>query len=115
MANNENLLKGKATQFKSGENAARSGRNGGIASGVAKREKKLIKETLEKRLKVADLNELADNLIERAKMDNKAFELLRDTLGQKPKETIKLENDDQSIKEMEAYFDSVSDIGTDKE
>lgn len=115
MANNENLLKGKATQFKSGENAARSGRNGGIASGVAKREKKLIKETLEKRLKVSDLNELADNLIERAKMDNKAFELLRDTLGQKPKETIKLENDDQSIKEMEAYFDSAGYNEADKE
>ena len=115
MANNENLLKGKDTQFKSGEKAARSGRNGGIASGVAKREKKLIKETLEKRLKVADLNELADNLIERAKMDNKAFELLRDTLGQKPKETIRLENDDQSIKEMEAYFDSAGYNEADKE
>lgn len=37
--NNENLKKGKATQFKSGEQAVKNGRKGGIASGKAKREK----------------------------------------------------------------------------
>lgn len=45
--NDENLLKGKATQFKSGENAARNGRKGGIASGKAKREKARIRKRLE--------------------------------------------------------------------
>lgn len=40
MANEQNLQKGKSTQFKSGENAARNGRKGGIASGKAKRAKK---------------------------------------------------------------------------
>ena len=39
MPNPENLKKGKATQFKSGEKAVENGRKGGIASGVAKREK----------------------------------------------------------------------------
>ncbi len=46
MANEENLKKGKATQFKSGEEAAKCGRKGGIASGIAKREKKTIQQIL---------------------------------------------------------------------
>ena len=41
--------------------------------------------------------------------------ILRDTASEKPKETIKLENDDQSIREMEAYFDSAGYTEADKE
>ena len=44
MANEKNLEKGKATQFRSGEEAARNGQNGGIASGAARRRKKSLKE-----------------------------------------------------------------------
>lgn len=44
--NNENLKKGAKTQFKSGEEAARNGRKGGIKSGESKRRKKQLKETL---------------------------------------------------------------------
>ena len=40
----ENLKKGKATQFKSGEKAVESGRKGGINSGKSKRLKKTIAE-----------------------------------------------------------------------
>lgn len=40
----ENLKKGKATQFKSGQEAAESGRKGGIASGKSKRKKKALAE-----------------------------------------------------------------------
>lgn len=36
----------EATQFKSGANAVENGRKGGIASGIAKREKKTMIETL---------------------------------------------------------------------
>lgn len=46
MANEKNLKKGKATQFKSGEEAARNGKKGGKASGKAKREKKTIQNIL---------------------------------------------------------------------
>lgn len=42
--NEENLKKGKATQFKSGEDAARKGQKGGIASGESKRAKKTMRE-----------------------------------------------------------------------
>ena len=39
---NENLKKGKATQFKAGEEQAKIARQGGIASGIAKRKKKTL-------------------------------------------------------------------------
>ena len=44
---NENLKKGKDTQFRNGEEAAKNGRKGGKASGVARREKKTMAETLQ--------------------------------------------------------------------
>lgn len=44
MANEKNLENGKATQFRSGEEAARNGQIGGIASGAARRRKKSLKE-----------------------------------------------------------------------
>ena len=37
-----------------------------------------------------DFNTMIDNLIERAKENDKSFEVLRDTMGQKPKEDINL-------------------------
>lgn len=46
MANENNLKKGKATQFKSGEEAVRNGRKGGIASGESKRGRKTIQNLL---------------------------------------------------------------------
>lgn len=45
--NEKNLEKGKSTQFRSGDEAAKSGKKGGVASGVARREKKALKTTLE--------------------------------------------------------------------
>ena len=39
---NENLKKGKATQFKTGEKQVEIARQGGIASGIAKRKKKTL-------------------------------------------------------------------------
>lgn len=44
MANDENLKKGVATQFKSGEDAARNGAKGGVASGAARRRKRRLQE-----------------------------------------------------------------------
>ncbi len=44
MANEKNLKKGKATQFKSGEEAARNGKKGGVASGKSKRLQKTYRE-----------------------------------------------------------------------
>lgn len=44
MANEQNLENGKATQFRSGEEAARNGQIGGRASGAARRRKKSLRE-----------------------------------------------------------------------
>lgn len=44
MANAKNLEKGKKTQFRSGEEAAKKGQLGGIASGAARRQKKDLRD-----------------------------------------------------------------------
>ena len=44
MANEQNLENGKATQFRSGEEAARNGQLGGIASGAARRRKRSLRD-----------------------------------------------------------------------
>ena len=113
MANEKNLEKGKATQFKSGENAANNGKKGGIASGKKKRH---IKE-----LKAACLALIEDKHIQNgeeltgaeilaltafkkaAKGDWKAWELIRDTSGQKPVDKAVVSNiDTKIIREVEA-------------
>lgn len=47
MANEENLKKGKKTQFRSGEEAEKNGKKGGVASGKSRRRKKCLRETAE--------------------------------------------------------------------
>ena len=44
MANEQNLIKGVATQFRSGEEAAAAGAKGGVASGAARRRKRSLRE-----------------------------------------------------------------------
>ena len=56
MANMDNLLKGKATQFKTGDKQAIIAQEGGIASGIAKRARKTIKENLEDAIEILTQN-----------------------------------------------------------
>ena len=90
MANEENLKRGKATQFKSGEEAARNGKMGGEASAKARAERKTLKEELLLLLSEGDTQKkVSAALIKKAKSGNvKAFEVLRDTIGEKPMEKI---------------------------
>lgn len=64
--NDENLKKGKATQFKSGEQQAKIARKGGLASARSRKRKKsmtdLIKEFAER--KVSDTGKFRDKLNE---------------------------------------------------
>lgn len=110
MANEENL---KPPRTKS--EARTRGRNGGIASGKARREKKLFKETLEalltmpmnpgKDVSVEDIKNFAEikgkNIsvqeaiiiaqVQKAmKGDTRAAEYLRDTIGQKPSDVVEV-------------------------
>ena len=57
------------------------------------KENKLIKDRILERMGEKDWDVMIDNLIARAQEDTKSFETLRDTLGQKPKETLAVENE----------------------
>ena len=123
MANN--LKNTEATQFQSGSEAAEAGQRGGIASGEARRRKRDIRLALEALLE-KDITDKKGNVmttteaialkqIEKAlKGDTKAFEVVRDTVGQKPTDRIDLTVNDDSAKEMDEYFARHSK-GTDKE
>ena len=52
------------------------------------KEKKLIRQVIEERLGGADLEEIVDNLIDRAKHDSRDFEVLQSAIGQKPVEKV---------------------------
>ena len=110
----DNLKKGEATRFKSGEKAVKSGRKGGKASGVAKRKKKLLKECLDELLEKEWENRQGEKhsgseaisiaLFKKALAgDIKAYEVVRDTAGQKPVDKIMMaEVDQNTIDEVEA-------------
>lgn len=57
---------------------------GGKKSGEARREKKIIKEEILKRMSEKDWEEMMTNMIQRAKGTDKGFEVFRDSIGQKP-------------------------------
>ena len=81
----------EATQFQTGSKQVEIARQGGIASGKARREKRLFREAIEARLG-AELQDIVDAMILQAKDGNvQATTFLRDTIGEKP--TDKLEAD----------------------
>lgn len=98
MANEQNL------RVPTSKEARENGRKGGLASGQARKEKRLIQEALQNALKGKyDLDEknqqiggydaLAITIIKEALSGNvKAFVAIRDSIGEKPKETVELEN-----------------------
>ena len=120
MANEQNLLRGNpATQFKSGRDAVENGRKGGIASGEAKRRERTLKETLEKLLSLSIKDEATREYIRQLgfndeELDNmtainvamyqealkgnvKAYELIRDTFGEKPTDKVAIEEAPQIV------------------
>ena len=88
MANSSNLI-----PCKSGEEARERGRNGGIKSGIAKRARKTLKEELLLLLSSGNTQEkISLALIQEALNGNvKAFESIRDTIGEKPRENQDIE------------------------
>lgn len=69
MANDENLKKGKRTRFKSGEEAAKYGRKGGVASGESRRRKKAMKERLQEALDLSVTNPNVKKMMQVVGMD----------------------------------------------
>ena len=79
--------------FQSEEEAREKGRRGGIASGESKRKRKALREEL---LALLQSNNAQDmmcaKLIDQAKNGSiKAFEVIRDTIGEKPVEKHQIE------------------------
>lgn len=102
MANEQNLKR------PSSKEARELGSKGGIASGVARREKRTLRQLLEIALKDVDAATGLDNatamtvaVLERAKGgDVKAFETIRDTIGEKPVDKIEMTKIEQDIMDM---------------
>lgn len=91
MANTKNLKRGNPdTQFRTGREQVEIARKGGIKSGEVRRENKLIKDRILERMGESDWDTMIDKLIERATEDTKSFEVLRDTIGQKPKDQMEV-------------------------
>jgi hypothetical protein len=120
--NNENLKKGKATQFKSGDEAVRNGRKGGLQLGENNRKRKLFKDyilsefdkptefngcviTVKEASAIRLVNMLLDEKIS-SRVFLKAFEFCRDTIGERPSEKVEFNTIDreQSLKELQEIF-----------
>lgn len=84
------------------------GRMGGIASGEARRRRKTLKDELIILLEQGDTQKnISLALIMEALDGNnkmKAFEVIRDTIGEKPKEAIEITNIDEATKEVDEYL-----------
>ena len=89
------------------EEARINGSKGGKKSVEVRRQKKLLKELLEEALEEETKTgnvavDITTALVKRAKDGNiKAYEVIRDTLGQKPVESVKIENP-QATKVLES-------------
>ena len=121
---NEQNLKYIAPGELSKEEAAERGRKGGINSVKSRRRKKLLRECLEElldteqevkingvTLKKTNAELLSVTLMKKAlKGDVKAFEVLRDTAGEKPIDKVMVADVDQSvIEEVEEMVKSESE------
>lgn len=93
MANEQNLLPGGSHKFTLEEAS-----KGGKRSAEVRRENKLIKDRILERMGEKDWDTMIDNLIARASEDTRSFEVLRDTIGQKPKDAVEVQGNGFEIR-----------------
>ncbi|MBR3676307.1 MAG: hypothetical protein IKN71_04150 [Alphaproteobacteria bacterium] len=107
--NNDNL------RALSRDEAVKNGRKGGIASGKARRERKALKEQLLLLLDDEDTQkELCTALLNQAIGGNtKAFEIIRDTIGEKPIDKHELTG--ETLKQALVVFDEPESKDNDKQ
>lgn len=123
MANEANLEKGKATQFRAGEEQAKIAQQGGIASGKARREKGNLRALAQLWLETEVTKDkngepmtggqfmLAVAAKEIAKGNSKFWELMRDTAGQKPVDKVEMKTDvniEESTARLKSLFDGIA-------
>ena len=110
MANEQNLK-----PVSSKKEARERGRNGGLASGEARRKRKTLKEELLLILSEGETQQSVTlALIEKAMSgDTKAFEVIRDTIGEKPIDKVMIADVEPSvIAEVEAMVLTDYDTAT---
>ena len=91
---NKGIKNLKPVTTRSKEEAREISKKGGIRSGEVRRERKKLKEELLLLLSEGDNNRrMSIAIFERAlNGDTKAFEVIRDTIGEKPKEEIEVKD-----------------------
>lgn len=91
IANEQNL---KPVTKRTKNEAREISKKGGIRSGESRRERKKLKEELLLLLSENDNNRKMSLAILRRAMDGdtKAFEVIRDTIGEKPKEEVEVKD-----------------------
>ena len=102
MANEQNLI---PNSDRTPSELREMARNGGLASGEARRKRKTLKEELLLMLSEGETQQSVTlALIEKAMSgDTKAFEVIRDTIGEKPIDKVMIADVDPSvIAEVEA-------------
>ena len=110
MAGKENLR-----PVSSKDEARERGRKGGLASGEARRKRKTLKEELLLMLSEGETQQSVTlALIEKAMSgDTKAFEVIRDTIGEKPVDKVMIADVEPSvIAEVEAMVLTDYDTAT---
>lgn len=103
MANEQNL-----NIIQTEKEAREKGRIGGIKSGEARRARKTLREELLALLSKGDIQEkMSLAIIEKClKGDTKAYEIIRDTIGEKPKDQVENLNIETTY---EDYINKVAD------
>ena len=82
---------GEKTRFSSGESAAVNGAKGGKKTAQNRKEMKLWRDVILERLQADDMKEVVDRLIINAATNGgRDFEILRDTMGQKPTDKVEV-------------------------
>ena len=113
MANNENLKPFDSNQSR--EEAKKNGRKGGIKSGEVRRARKTLKEELLLLLESGNTqNKISLALIQKALKGNiKAFEVIRDTIGEKQSDKIETQNTNIGIideKTIESVMNKLKEL-----
>lgn len=120
MANEKNLKRyGKEKTALSREEAAKTGKKGGEKSGEARREKRALRETLQTLLssdydvdgKMCNgVEAVSVSLIKQALKGNvKAYEIIRDTLGEKPAMSVNIDTSEETRAAYEKAAAAIKD------
>lgn len=64
-------------------------------------ERKLIEQRILEKMGASDWDEVINGVIQRAKESDKGFEVLRDTIGEKPKERVDLNSDIEIVVQID--------------